>query len=247
VSSPTVLMYHAFGQRDDRTDPHRMFVPVEQFERFRLLTLEEYVAGHHRSSWPRRSVLITIDDGYESTVTEAAPLLARFGIPAVLFALAGRMAGRSDWMNDMPDEPLLSERQLQALPGQGIDVQVHGWDHRSLNGLPADELTRQVADARARLADVMGHAMTSFAYPSGRHDAAARAAVEKAGFSLGFAVHDCLPGSYALRRVDLNSTDNDTSFRLKMSPGYRLATATVGRIGPVRRLGHRLVGSTRSK
>ena len=253
MSRPTILMYHAFGTRSDADDPWRLFVPTEAFERqiaslvarrAHFLDLDGYLAGLRTGRWPARSVLVTVDDGYLSTLTEAAPVLARHRVPSVLFALAGSLGGSSSWMAEMPDEPLLDADGLRALEGHGMAVEVHGWDHTQLPGLPADELRRQVVDARAALADVLGRVPRAFAYASGAHDAPARAAVRHAGYEVAFAVHDAAD-RFAVRRTDVNPTDTDLTFRLKASRWWPVAYATAGRLGPLRRAVHSLVGSAR--
>jgi len=254
VSRPLALMYHGFGSRNDATDPYRLFVAAEQFERqmdhllergSHFLDLASYRAGLARGRWPARSVLITIDDGYLSTLTVAAPVLSRHNLPAVLFALAGRVGGRSDWMPDMPDEPLLTAPQLLELESCGVEVQSHGWDHRDVRGLSRRELGRQFRDARTALEDLLVHPITAFAYPSGFHDARARAAAQQTGHEMAFAVRDARAGRFALRRTDVNATDNERSFRMKAYPWWRLAYPTLGRVRPLRAGIHRLVGSAR--
>lgn len=254
MSQPLVLMYHGFGIRDDSSDPYRLFVAADRFERqvehllergSTFLDLPSYREGLATGRWPRRPVLLTMDDGYLSTLTVAAPVLQRHALPAVLFALAGRLGGRSEWMPGMPDEPLLTAKQLVELETCGVEVQSHGWDHRDLRGLPAHELERQFRGARASLEDLLAHPVTAFAYPSGWHDGPARLAAQQTGHELAFAVHDARPGRFALRRTDVNSTDTDRSFRLKVKPWWRPAYATLGRLRPLRTGVHALVGSAR--
>jgi len=162
----------------------------------------------------------------------------------VLFALAGRLEGVSDWMPGMPSEPLLGMDGLRELAAHGVRTEVHGWDHALLPGLPADELHRQVARSRTAFADLLGREPVAYAYASGAHDAAARAAVRDAGYTCAFAVH-AATGRYALQRVDVNPTDTDTTFRLKSQPWWPLAYRTAGRLAPLRRGIHLLVGSAR--
>jgi len=253
MSAPLILMYHAFGERSDASDPYRVFVPAPVLDRqlgtlqergAHFLDLDGYLAGLPTRTWPARSVLVTIDDGYTSTLTDAAPVLARRRVPAVLFALAGRLEGCSDWMPGMPSEPLLGLDGLRELEAHGVRTEVHGWDHRLLPGLPPDELHRQVAQSRAAFADLLGRPPVAYAYASGAHDVAARAAVRRAGYTCAFAVHAAC-GPYALQRVDVNPTDTDTTFRMKTQPWWPLAYRTAGRLAPLRRGIHLLVGSAR--
>jgi peptidoglycan/xylan/chitin deacetylase (PgdA/CDA1 family) len=250
VRNPLVLMYHGFGQRPPTSDPHNLFVPEESLvSQIRSLLdrgyhpLDEtaFIEGLRRGAWPRRSFLVTIDDGYVSTLEIAGPALARLGVPAVLFALPGRLAGTSAWMSEMPHERLLSAEQLRELPAFGITVSSHGTDHRSMVGLDPAELHRQTVEARTALADLTGRVPGLFAYPFGYHDAAARRAVADAGFAAAFAIYD-RAGPFALPRVDVNATDTPRSFALKTSGLYPAAKVVLDRVPAVRRLGHSLVG-----
>lgn len=253
MSRPLVLMYHAFGARSDEADPYRLYVAPDDFAwqldtilsvGLRPMTMDAYLAGLRVGDWPDRSVLITIDDGYVNTLDLALPELTRRSIPATLFALPGLLDGRSQWMPDMPDEPLLGADGLRALVDGGVGVEAHGWDHRLLPGLPAAELTRQVQDTRNALGELLGAPPRTFAYASGEHDERARDAVRAAGYEAAFAVHSP-NGRFALRRTDVNATDTRRTFRLKLSPLWAIAFPTLGRLGPLRRAAHALLGSVR--
>ncbi len=253
MSRPLILMYHAFGARDDVSDPYRLFVAPDDFGRqldtvlrlgFRPVTMDGYLAGLRSGTWPRKSLLLTIDDGYVNTLELALPELQQRSLPATLFALPGRLDGRSAWMPEMPDEPLLGAQGLRDLVAGGVGVEAHGWDHTLLPGLPAAALRQQVHSAREALGEVLGAAPRAFAYASGQHDARARDAVRDAGYEAGFAVHDP-HGRYAIRRRDVNATETDRTFRLKLTRAWSAGYATVGRLGPVRRAAHSLLGSVR--
>lgn len=253
MTRPLVLMYHAFGARDDATDPHRLFVAPDDFGRqldtvlrlgFRPLTMDGYLAGLSRGNWPRKGLLLTIDDGYANTLGVALPELRQRSLPATLFALPGRLDGRSGWMPEMPDEPLLGAQGLRDLVAGGVGVEAHGWDHALLPGLSAAALQQQVQATRDALGELLGAPPRAFAYASGQHDARARQAVEDAGYEVGFAVHDAR-GPYAIRRTDINATETDRTFRLKLTRGWAVGYATIGRLGPVRRAAHSLLGSVR--
>jgi peptidoglycan/xylan/chitin deacetylase (PgdA/CDA1 family) len=250
MSNPLVLMYHAFGRRSDREDPHNLFVPAEAFDAqltallrrgYRPLDQAGFLAGLERKRWPARSFLVTVDDGYVSTLEVAAPILTRLGVPAVVFVLPGMLGATSRWMSRMPGEALLDGPGIRALQRQGIAIGLHGLDHASLVALPVTELHRQTVEARRSLADLIGHEPTLFAYPYGEHDAAARQAVAEAGFRAAFAIYSS-GGPYALPRVDINSLDTLRTFRLKSSVLFPPTKAALDRTPAVRRTVHSLLG-----
>lgn len=73
---------------------------------------------------PERAVVITIDDGDESIVTMAAPVLRRYGFRATVFLLTGR-TGQQNW-NEVD---FASWDQLRALEREGlVHVESHTHD-----------------------------------------------------------------------------------------------------------------------
>jgi peptidoglycan/xylan/chitin deacetylase (PgdA/CDA1 family) len=245
--TPLVLMYHGFGTRTPDADPQNLFVPVEDFERhlrmlrrlFRPLDLGQYMAGWERGRWPARSVLVTMDDGYVSVLDNAAPLLERYGVPAVAFVCPGRFAGTSEWMGETGEEPLLSADQVRQLADFGVEVGVHGMDHTLLPGLSDEELHTQVVRSQEVLAEALGAPPRAFAYPEGRFDQAAVRAVRDAGYTVAFSVDEG-NGRFTVPRRAINTRDSAVTFGVKLLPGYaRLERMSTGRPG-IRRLAARV-------
>lgn len=246
-------MYHAFGERSGADDPHNLFVRTPDFRRqlesllergWSPLTLDAYLSGLTGGSLPRRSFLLTIDDGHASTV-EAVPILAELQVPSVLFIPPGVLGGTSAWMPLMPDSPMLSEAELlDVLKAAPIEVGAHGWDHADLVGLTREQLEPHVEGAAQALEQLTGTRPRSFAYPRGLHDQAALDAVAEAGYAAAFSIHaDLVP--LALPRIDVNSTDTMRTFRMKTSAAWPLVAAAAARTPRLRALAHRVVGSAR--
>lgn len=220
-------MYHGFGTRRADRDPFNLFVPVADFDRhmafvaryLRPLDLTGFLAGLAEGRWPARSCLVTIDDGLASTLHDAAPVLARRGVPAVAFVCPGLVGGTSRWMPEMPDEPLLDADGVRLLADEGVEVGVHGYDHTDLPALPAEELWRQVAQARDDVADLTGAVPRAFAYPRGLHDAAAVACVREAGYDVAFSVEEG-SGRFAFPRRPVTARDSMRTFLTKLLPGF---------------------------
>lgn len=253
LSRPLVLYYHGFGTRSSHDDPHNLFVEATAFEHqldslsragWTPLTLTQYIDGWSTRIWPKRSYLLTIDDGYVSTLDVAAPRLANRRIPAVLYVPAACVGGVSWWMRSMPNEPLIDAAGVQRLADFGIDVEVHGMDHRDMVGLDNEELERQTSCAKSLLSKVTGRVPRSFAYPSGRFDAAALAAVRDAGYDLAFSV-DVDRGRFAIPRVGVDATDTPRTFQLKLSRYWPALRRTAGQVPRMRAAAHRLIGSAR--
>jgi lipopolysaccharide/colanic/teichoic acid biosynthesis glycosyltransferase/peptidoglycan/xylan/chitin deacetylase (PgdA/CDA1 family) len=253
LRAPRVLMYHYFGDAPG-ADPEQLFVSEEAFAAqlrhlrrsgWHALTLDEYLAALDGAPTPRRSYLVTIDDGHESAVRVAAPALHAAGVPSVLFVCPDHIGGRAEWTDAYADERLAPAEELKGLPDLGMELGVHSADHTRMAGMDDATLHVHVTDARDRLEATTGVRARSFAYPYGTHDPAARAAVAAEGYEVAFAVAR-ENGRFAVDRVFVRSGDSLLRFRFKLSTAYRVISRVGGRAWrlrhAVRGLGARLRG-----
>lgn len=252
LRAPRVLMYHNFGSAP--SDPERIFVEERSFAAqldhlrrrgWRALNLDEYLAALDGAPTPRRSYLVTIDDGHESVPRTAAPMLAAAGVPSVLFVCPGLLGGRARWARDYPEERLAGARELRSVLEQGMELGVHGWDHTRMVGMDGPTLRRHVDDARSELEVATGVRARAFAYPYGTHDMSARRAVAAAGYSAAFAVAR-EGGRFAVDRVFVQGTDSLLMFRLKLSLGYRVVSRVGGRAWRLRHALRAVVAAVRT-
>ncbi len=89
-----ILGYHRVN---DERDPYFYALPTAVFERhmayvaraYRVLPLEEAVACLAHGDLPPNALCITFDDGYRDNLTHAAPILARYRLPATVFLATG--------------------------------------------------------------------------------------------------------------------------------------------------------------
>ncbi len=94
-----ILLYHRIA--DDPLEPYGSCVSPENFEKqLRVLTrrarpcrLRDLAESVRSGKVPDGSVALTFDDGYLDNLTQALPLLERYGVPATFFVTTGD-AGR---------------------------------------------------------------------------------------------------------------------------------------------------------
>lgn len=145
-----ILCYHRFGPGNDKmvVSPANFaaqldWLAANSYHVVRLEQLAAYLRGEH--PLPRRSVVITIDDGYESVHRHALPALRKHGFPATLFVYTD-FIGAGD---------ALSWTQLHELSSSGlIDIQAHSKSHRKLiDRTPgdSDQQYRQWLELEARV------------------------------------------------------------------------------------------------
>lgn len=114
------------------------------------------------------------DDGHPLDL-RVAELLARHGCTGTFYAPRRNREGRA----------VLTTGELRTL-GQGFEIGGHTIDHVRLDRTNL----AQVAACKVRLEDELGREVTGFSYPWGHHDAAARAAVVRAGFRYARTIED---------------------------------------------------------
>ena len=240
---PRVLLYHCFGPAPDGGDPDHLFVSEQLLtaqldllhrDGWQPLCLDQYLGWLGGAPVPARSFLITIDDAHESVVRIAAPLLAARAIPSVLFVPSGMVGRTVEWAAPQyRRERIASPEALRSVAGTGMELGVHGYDHRRMIGMDSAALRRHVTHARDELVALTGVRPRAFAYPYGTHDEAARRAVEQAGYQVGFAVAR-EAGRFAKWRIAMNGNDSLGVLRFKLTPAYGMASLIAGRTPKLR-------------
>jgi len=120
----------------------------------------------------RHGVVVTFDDGCESDLMAAAPILKDAGYNAT-FYVTGGFLGQRGYMNP---------NQLHELSAAGFEIGCHSMTHAYLTDLDEDGLQYEIVQAKAQLEDAVGKAVEHFSCPGGRCDARVIKAAESAGY-----------------------------------------------------------------
>jgi peptidoglycan/xylan/chitin deacetylase (PgdA/CDA1 family) len=197
---PPVLMYHSISPSSE-PDPHRLRVHPDRLDRhLRLLrrlglrgvSLTELVRAADRGK-TAGLVGLTFDDGYTDFLDHAMPVLARHGMTATVYVVAGRLGGRNEW-DAGPSLGLVDETQVRAIAAAGYEVGSHTLTHCRLPGASPATLAAEVGDSKRVLEDVLQAEVAGFCYPWGDFDAAAADAARAAGYDHACVTGDYLPG-----------------------------------------------------
>lgn len=119
-----------------------------------------------------KSVAITFDDGCETDLIAAAPILKEAGFCATFYVTAG-LVGKPGYM---------SQPQLRELSSEGFEIGCHSMTHAYLNDLEPTLLKREIGDARSRVEDIIGGRVQHFSCPGGRYDERSLAVAKKTGY-----------------------------------------------------------------
>ena len=140
-----------------------------------------------------RTFVITFDDGYDDGYTYALPILQAHGFVASYYVIAGRIG------NPPGPDQALTPGHVQALVDAGMEIGNHTVHHVNLTRFSGAALTYQVSGASARIAELVGSAPTTLAYPFGRWNLETETAVRDAGMDLGLTTVEGARETWATR------------------------------------------------
>jgi peptidoglycan/xylan/chitin deacetylase (PgdA/CDA1 family) len=153
------------------------------------------------------SVAITFDDGSETDLISAAPILKENGFRATFYVTAGFVGKRG----------YLSPAQLRELRQSGFEIGCHSMTHAYLDDLDAAGLRVEIVDAAKKLEQMIGEKVLHFSCPGGRFDERSLNLAREAGYR-SFAnsrTHANASGSdpYRLGRVAVLRGTDQTKFQ----------------------------------
>ena len=225
---PVMLMYHAVVSGKARP-AWPWAISMQQFrdqldflatEGYTTPTMGELIASPGKK-WPGRTAVITFDDGYADNLVACDELQKR-SLRASWFIVTGSIGQSPRWPDDgRPKGKLLSVGALREMHAAGMEIGSHTDSHVRLTDTDDAHLQLELNRSRAILEDVLGEAVTSFAYPYGAWDKRCADAVKLAGYAsacttqTGWALRDNDP--YRLRRLSVFNHDTLGRFVRKLA------------------------------
>ena len=159
-----------------------------------------------------RTAVITFDDGYVDNLAACEELKKR-NMRATCFIVSGSIGQSPGWAEDgRPAGRLLNANELRGMQVSGMEIGSHTVNHVRLTQADDTHLMQELTESKSTLEDLLGSAITSFAYPYGDWDARCSAAVKQAGFATacttrsGWALRDNDP--FQLRRLTVFNNDS---------------------------------------
>ena len=250
---PVILMYHSVSSGNGIPE-WQWAVSLKQFrsqldfladEGWSTPTMEELVAFPEK--WTGRTAVITLDDGYVDNLVACEELNKR-GMRATCFIVSGSIGREPAWSTSgRSTVRLLNPAELREMQAAGMEIGSHTVNHVRLTQVDETRRRTELIDSKAIIENILGGAISSFAYPYGDWDSHCAKAVQETGYNsacttrTGWALRDGDP--YRLRRLTVfnNDTvsrlarklffaDNDVSWRQILRYTFsRLATRLGGR------------------
>jgi peptidoglycan/xylan/chitin deacetylase (PgdA/CDA1 family) len=212
VSVP-IITYHAIGAGPPPVwtplhvfDAHLAAFAAHGYRTVSLAALLDSLGGG--PPLPKRSLVLTFDDGYQSIYTHVWPRLSARGFGATVFLISDYCGRDNRWPGQpstMPSARLLTWEQIAELASDGCEFGAHTRTHPALTTLQPAMLEEEIIGSKDIICERTGQAVRSFCYPYGATNPAVCAVVRRCfdgavGTELGQVEPGCDP--FLLPRLD---------------------------------------------
>lgn len=187
-----VLMYHYVYTKDDppKKKDANYLLDTKLETQLKWLTknkyyypsyqeLAAYIDGKH--SLPRKSVILTFDDGQEGFLKYGIPLLEKYQVPATSFIIC----------NQKKAAQKISDYASEYVSFQSHSYACHQDGHTNIGrgGAIYDKSESQLIKEEKKATELLG-TNEAFAYPYGDVSDVAPSALKKAGYLCAFTIHN---------------------------------------------------------
>lgn len=234
-----MLMFHQVTDQELHTK-HRIFVTKEQFAKqmqclrdwgFESVSFKDLADWKNQkkslSSFPKRPIVLTFDDGYQNNLTNALPILKQNNLKATIFLLTDNDVNTNFWdQGEVPESPLLSRAERQLLVSSGVfEIGSHGFRHEKLSLKNRDEALLELQNSKKLLEAEFGREIPVYAFTYGDTNLELAELSRRAGYA--YAINTDRGGlhfeenPHSIFRVSIFPEDNYWSLWKKTSSWYR--------------------------
>lgn len=188
---PPVVMYH-----DVKLMPLNNFdVTLKDFRKqldwiksagYETLTMDEFIdIVQSGKEFPKKSILITFDDGYADAYAYAVPELKKRNMKATFFI--------SSWYLGKITKgyPYMKESEVKTLADDPLfSIGSHTVKHVHLDKTETEYQIKELNKSKEDLEKLTGKAIRALSYPFGDYNAEVIANTKAAGYEIAFAVND---------------------------------------------------------
>lgn len=223
-ASVPILMYHNV---DSSSEEKLNMVSPENFakqmaylkqHRYNVIPLSAFVQSlKDHTPLPKKSVVITFDDGYEDNYSKAFPILKENNFSATIFVVTD-MVGKKGFV---------TWDQIREMEKSNISFGSHTRLHTYLPSLDAAEQRNQIQISKEIMEAELGHKVDYFAYPSGGFNRVSLNLVKEAGYlgacTTNRGYNKLNDDPFMIRRIRLgNKDDTDLELWAKFSGYYQV-------------------------
>lgn len=220
----SVLMYHSISNNNVFfTVQPIIFARQMKFlkeEGYNVISLAEMInVLNSDKPLPKKTIILTFDDGYEDNHFNAWPILKKYGFPATVF-VAPKWQGEYLKNSQKTSLKIMNWAQMREMRTNLIDFQPHGFTHEKLDKLSLDEIRTEIRESKRTIEEQLEKKCCFFSYPHGRYNQKIIQILKENNFKAGFTVNHGFikkkDNLFTLSRNSINSTVSFIQFKSKL-------------------------------
>ncbi|MFH1388269.1 MAG: polysaccharide deacetylase family protein [Patescibacteria group bacterium] len=214
----SVLMYHSvahnnvfFTVKPEMFEKQMRYLKNRDYNVIKLSDLVNLLESNEEL--PKKTVVLTFDDGFEDNYTNVFPILKKYNFPATIFLITG-LVNRE--MNNSQNIPLriLNWKQIQEMHQSGlIDFQPHTVNHQEIN-------KEEIINSKKEIEERLNKKCEFFAYPRGVYNNEIIGILKNNGFKASRTVENGKINKgddlFKLKRISINSTTSFIQFKASL-------------------------------
>lgn len=222
----SVLMYHSVGENNIMFN-----VTPEDFERqmsylkrkkYNVIKLSELASVmRNRAKFEKKTIVITLDDGFKNNYANAFHVLKKYNFPATIF-LATAYIGKK--MGNSFGVPLdiMSWEEAREMEESGlIDFAFHSHTHpQNMSELSFDDFRQEIEISKKLMFANLKKPLMFFAYPRGKFNQEQKEFLQQNGFDAGLEADDGLVKAgddpFSIKRNFIYSKGGFSQFKGKL-------------------------------
>jgi peptidoglycan/xylan/chitin deacetylase (PgdA/CDA1 family) len=221
-----IAPYYRIATSPGRFEEHMHWLYQHQFQATNLEDAYRQLAKGMPST--ERLVVITFDDGYQDFLTNAWPILDRFGYTATVFLPTELIDDPSS--KSFKGRACLGWKDICELQAWGISFGSHTVTHPELYRMPWSQIRKELLDSKLRMEMELQTSIATFSYPYAfpcedrRFVLRLKEELIDCGYQIavttiiGRANPDS--DSFSLPRLPINQNDDEALFRAKLEGAY---------------------------
>jgi len=161
-----ILLYHNIDSSSKHNFEKQMQFIKEHMQTISLNELIDCLVK--KKLFPPKSIVITLDDGYENFYHYAYPILKKYQFPATIFLVTGYIdTAKNFWWDN---SSILSWSQIKEMAKNNIDFGSHSINHYNLTTLSDKDIEKELKSSKEKIEQELNKPVRGFCYPFGKKE-----------------------------------------------------------------------------
>ena len=174
-------------------------------------------------------IAVTFDDGFQSVMQNALPILHKMNIPATIFVPTGCLGKKPEWIKDSThaysNEIVMTEEQLQSISSGLIDIESHTVTHTHLDNIEEATIKSELNESKTYLETILKKKVKFLSVPYATFNEGFTHLFKQAGYERVFLNIPTFPATktdlYVMGRIKCGMSDWLIETRLKFWGAYQ--------------------------